>query len=36
LRSPIHRLPSNSKVDYLVCTIWCILNFLQSWTITMT
>jgi hypothetical protein len=21
LRSPIHRLPSNSKVDYLVCTI---------------
>jgi len=36
LRNPIHQLPSNSKMDYLVCTIWCILNFLQSWTITMT
>jgi hypothetical protein len=35
LCSPIHRLPLNNKVDYLVCTIRCILNFLQLWTITM-
>ncbi len=29
LRGPICRLPSNSKVDYLVCTIRRILDFLQ-------
>jgi len=29
LHSPIRRLPSNSKVDYLVRTIQCILDFLQ-------
>jgi hypothetical protein len=32
----IRRLPLNSKVDYLIRTIWRILNFLQLWTITMT
>jgi hypothetical protein len=35
LRGPIHRLPPNSKADYLVCTIRHILDFLQMWTITM-
>jgi len=29
LRGPIHRLPPNSKADYVVCTIRRILNFLQ-------
>jgi hypothetical protein len=29
LRGLIHRLPFNSKVDYLVCTICRILDFLQ-------
>ncbi len=29
LRDPIRRLPPNSKADYLVCTIRCILDFLQ-------
>jgi len=29
LRGPIHRLPPNSKVDYLIRTIRRILNFLQ-------
>ncbi len=29
LRSPIRRLPPNSKADYLVCTIRRILDFLQ-------
>jgi hypothetical protein len=29
LRSPIRRLPPNSKADYLVRTIRRILNFLQ-------
>jgi hypothetical protein len=29
LRGPIRRLPPNSKADYLVRTIWCILDFLQ-------
>jgi hypothetical protein len=29
LRGLIHRLPPNSKADYLVCTIRCILDFLQ-------
>jgi hypothetical protein len=29
LCGPICRLPPDSKVDYLVCTIRCILNFLQ-------
>ncbi len=29
LRGPIRRLPSNSKVDYLVRTIRRILDFLQ-------
>jgi hypothetical protein len=33
LRSSICRLPPNCKVNYLVCTIWYILNFLQLWTI---
>jgi hypothetical protein len=28
LRGPIRRLPPNSKADYLVRTIRCILNFL--------
>jgi hypothetical protein len=28
LRGPIHRLPLNNKVDYLVCTIRRILDFL--------
>jgi hypothetical protein len=32
LHGPIRRLPPNSKVNYLVCTAWCILNFLQLWT----
>jgi hypothetical protein len=32
LRGPIHRLPPNSKADYLVRTIWHILYFLQLWT----
>ncbi len=36
LQSLIRRLPLNSKVDYLIRTIWRILNFLQLWTITMT
>ncbi len=30
LRGPIRRLPPNSKADYLVRTIRCILDFLQS------
>jgi len=29
LCNPIHQLPPNSKVDYLIRTIQCILNFLQ-------
>jgi hypothetical protein len=29
LRGSIHQLPPNSKADYLVRTIRCILNFLQ-------
>ncbi len=29
LFSQIRRLPLNKKADYLVCTIRCILNFLQ-------
>jgi hypothetical protein len=29
LHSLIHRLPFNNKADHLVCTIRCILNFLQ-------
>jgi hypothetical protein len=29
LHSPIRQLPLNSKGDYLVRTIWRILNFLQ-------
>jgi len=29
LHGPIRRLPPNSKVDYLVCTIRRILDFLQ-------
>jgi hypothetical protein len=28
LRGPIHQLPSNNKVDYIVRTIRRILNFL--------
>ncbi len=36
LHGSIPRLPPNSKGDYLVRTIRCILNFLQLWTITMT
>jgi hypothetical protein len=28
LRDPICQLPPNSKVDYVVCTIQCILDFL--------
>ncbi len=36
LRSPIRRLPPNSKADYLVRTIQRILDFLQLWTITMS
>jgi hypothetical protein len=35
LRSPICRLPPNSKANYLICTIRRILDFLQLWTITM-
>jgi hypothetical protein len=35
LHGPIRWLPPNSKVDYLVCTIRHILDFLQLWTITM-
>ncbi len=34
LCGPIRRLFFNSKADYLVRTIWRILNFLQSWLIT--
>jgi len=34
LRGLIHRLPLSSKVDYLVRIIWCIINFLQLWIIT--
>jgi hypothetical protein len=33
--SLIRQLPPNSKADYLVRTIWCIIDFLQLWTITM-
>jgi hypothetical protein len=33
LHGLIRRLPPNSKADYLVRTIWHILNFLQLWTI---
>jgi hypothetical protein len=29
LRGSIRRLPPNSKANYLVCTIRCILDFLQ-------
>jgi hypothetical protein len=29
LRSPIRRLPPNSKAEYLIRTIWRILDFLQ-------
>jgi hypothetical protein len=29
MSGPIHRLPPNSKVDYLICTIRRILDFLQ-------
>ncbi len=36
LRDPIHQLPPNNKVDYLVRTIRRILNFLQLWTIIVT
>ncbi len=32
LQSPIHQLPFNSKANYLVHTIWRILDFLQLWT----
>jgi hypothetical protein len=28
LRGPIHQLPPNSKADYLIRTIWRILNLL--------
>jgi len=35
LHDPIRQLAPNSKADYLVRTIWHILNFLQLWTITM-
>ncbi len=35
LRGPICRLPPNSKANYLVRTIWRILDFLQLWTIIM-
>jgi hypothetical protein len=30
LRGSIHRLPPNSKADYLIRTIRRIINFLQS------
>jgi hypothetical protein len=33
LRSPIRQLLPNSKADYLVHTIWHILDFLQLWII---
>jgi hypothetical protein len=36
LRGLICWLPLNSKADYLVCTIWHILYFLQLWTIIVT
>jgi hypothetical protein len=29
LHGSIRQLPLNSKADYLICTIRCILNFLQ-------
>jgi hypothetical protein len=32
LHDPIRRLPLNSKADYLIRTIWRILDFLQLWT----
>jgi hypothetical protein len=35
LHGLIRRLPPNGKADYLVRTIWRILDFLQLWTITM-
>ncbi len=35
LHGPIHRLPPNSKADYLDRTVRCILDFLQLWTITL-
>ncbi len=35
LRNSIRRLFPNSKANYLIRTIWHILNFLQLWTITM-
>jgi hypothetical protein len=33
LRGPIRQLAPNSKADYQVCTIWCILDFMQLWII---
>jgi len=35
LHGPILWLPPNSKVKYLIHTIWHILDFLQLWIITM-
>jgi hypothetical protein len=35
LHNLISQLLPNSKAHYLFCTIWCILNFLHLWTITM-
>jgi hypothetical protein len=34
LYSPIRWPLLNNKADYLVRSIWCILDFLQLWTIT--
>jgi hypothetical protein len=31
----IRQLPPNNKVDYLICIIRRILDFLQLWTSTM-
>jgi hypothetical protein len=33
LHGLIHQLPPNSKADYLVRTIWRILDFMQLWII---
>jgi hypothetical protein len=33
LCGPICWLPPNNKANYLICTIWRILDFLYLWTI---
>ncbi len=35
LHDPIHQLSCNNKADYLIRTIWRILDFLHLWIIIM-